>query len=189
MPVPGFGILGGQRVLLLPAHYVQPAPGGFVGGAASADETLRQLNAEIAFAVTGRRGTTRWILPEEMGAALERAPALDVRLYALSADPVRRANAGRLNRDKRVKDPLYGEVRKLAALLDARYAVFPVELSYEPARADAAGEGRAALWTVLLDARTGEVLWSGTVRGEPGPLGSGVTMARLAEAFARQLVP
>ena len=184
-PVPGFGMLGGQRVLVLPVHYAQPVAGGWVGGA-SAGESLRRLNAEIAFALGERKGTTQWVLPEEIAAALARQPAVDVHVYGLSADPVRRASLGRA---ERVKDPLYGEIRRLAALFDTRYAVFPVELWYEPARAGYGGEGRAALWTLLLDARTGFVLWSGLVRGEPGAATSERALVHVAEAFARQLVP
>lgn len=186
MPVPGFGILGGQRVLLLPVHYVQPVAGGWLGAAGSAEESLRQANAEIAFAVGERRGTTQWIFPEEIARVLGRQPALQVHVYALSADPIRRENAGRL---EWVKDPLYGEVRAIAALFDARYAVFPVELGYEEPRSREETEGHGALWTVLFDARTGIVLWSGTVRGEAGPAASGATVARVAQALARQLVP
>lgn len=185
MPVPGFGMLGGQRVLLLPVHYVQPAAGGWVGGASSADDALRHVNAEIAFALGERKGTTQWILPAEIARGVARQPAMGVHVYALSADPIRRAALGRADR---VRDPLYGEVRRLAALFDARYAVFPVELGYEPPP-ESGGEGRAGLWTVLLDVRTGFVLWSGTVRGEPGPAASEVTVARAAQALARQLVP
>lgn len=186
MPVPGFGILGGQRVLVLPVHYVQPVDGGWVGGAASADQALRHANAEIAFALGERRSTTTWVVAEEIAAAVQRQPAMGVHIYGLSADPVRRSALGRADR---VGDPLYGEIRRLAALMDARYAVFPVELWYESAPAGHGGEGHAALWTLLLDARTGFVLWSGMVRGSPGPAGSEATVARTAEALARQVTP
>ena len=186
MPVPGFGILGGQRVLVLPVHYVQPVDGGWVGGAASADRALRQANAEIAFALGERQSTTQWIVAEQIAAAVERQPAMAVHIYGLSADPVRRSALGRADR---VKDPLYGEIRRLAALMDARYVVFPVELWYEPAAPGYGGEGHAALWTLLLDARTGFVLWSGMVRGSAGPASSQVTLARAAEALARQVTP
>lgn len=186
MPVPGFGILGGQRVLVLPVHYVQPVDDGWVGGAASADQALRRANAEIAFALGERRSTTQWIVAEEIAAAVQRQPAMGVHIYGLSADPVRRSALGRADR---VRDPLYGEIRRLAALMDARYVVFPVELWYEPAREEQGGDGHAALWTLLLDARTGFVLWSGMVRGSAGPAGSEATVARAAEALARQVTP
>lgn len=186
MPAPGFGVLGGQRVLVLPVHYVQPVDEGWVGGAASADQALRQANAEIAFALREQKSTTQWVVAGEIAAAVERQPAMGVHIYGLSADPVRRSALGRADR---VRDPLYGEIRRLAALMDARYAVFPVELWYEPGPTGYGAEGRAALWTVLLDVRTGFVLWSGMVRGSPGPAGSEATVARAAEALARQVTP
>lgn len=186
MPVPGFGILSGQRVLVLPVHYVQPVESRWVGGAASADEALRRANAEIAFALGERTTKTEWITAEEIAAAVERQPAMGVNIYGLSADAVRRTALGRADR---IRDPLYGEIRRLAALFDARYAVFPVELWYEPAPAGYGGEGRAALWTVLLDTRTGFVLWSGMVRGAPGPASSDLSVVRVAEALARQVTP
>lgn len=187
-PVPALALaaLGGQRVLVLPVHYVAAVPGGWLGGSASAEEARRGINAEIAFALGERGGTTQWALPGEIETALGREPGLGLRAYPLSADPIRRANARRL---ERVGDPLYGEVRKIAALLDARYVLFPVELLYDAARSKEEAEGHAALWTVLFDARTGLVMWSGTVRGDPGPPGSGATVARAAQALARRFVP
>lgn len=187
-PVPALPLaaLGGQRVLVLPVHYVQGVAGGWLGGAASSDEARRGINAEIAFALGEREGTTQWVLPAEIEKALGREPGLGLRAYPLSSDPIRRANAGRL---ERVGDPLYGEVRKIAALLDARYVLFPVELLYETPRSKDEVNGHAALWTVLFDARTGLVMWSGTVRGDPGPAGSGATVARAAQALARRFAP
>jgi hypothetical protein len=186
MPVPGFGILSGQRVLVLPVHYVQPVEGGWVGGASSADEALHRANAEIAFALGERSTKTEWVVAGQIAAAVERQPAVGVNIYGLSADPARRATLGRADR---VRDPLYGEIRRVAALFDARYAVFPVELWYEPAPAGYGGDGHAALWTVLLDTRTGFVLWSGMVRGAAGPARSDLSVVRVAEALARQITP
>jgi hypothetical protein len=182
-PAAGFGLLGGQRVLLLPVHYAPSVAGRPVGGAASASEATRRADAEIAFALAERGGTTIWIGPDSIAAATARQPGIGVQVYALSADPLRRARIGRADR---IGDPLHGEIRRLAALHDARYVVFPVELVYD---ADREGRGRVGLWTVLLDARTGFILWAQTLYAEPGPPDAAAAFAAVAAALARRLVP
>ncbi len=182
-PAGGFAALRGRTVLLLPLQYVARVPGGWVGGAASSTEAARQADKEIAFALEEQGGRVRWITADELVAAVKRRPWIQVDPRALSADEIRR-KGGDL-RD--VKDPLYGELRVLGALFDARYAVWPLEIVYQ---AGDSGPGRLLLRAFLLDLRRGNVLWYGTVAEESGgaPSAPG-SLASLAQRFAVLVSP
>jgi len=181
MPVPGFGVLSGQMVLVLPVQYVRPVPGGWVGGAANAEAAARQADLEIAFALGEQGGRATWVTPDQQIEALRRRPSIRVNPYAFSADELRQ----KADKLKHVRDPLYGEIRLLAALFDSRYAVWPLELVYAPEEEG----GRLAIRTFLLDTRAGIVLWSGLVRGDDQPPASPGALAAAAQAFAFQVSP
>jgi len=183
-PAPGFGMLSGQRVLVLPVQYVTRTAAGWIGGAANAEQAARQADSEITFALGEEGGRAYWVTPAEQVEVLRRRPSIEVNPYMLSADEARR-EGGDL---KDVRDPLYGEIRMLAALFDTRFAVWPLEVYYEPGEEGAAG--RVAIRTFLLDARSGDVLWYGQVEGvaseDPSSPGA---LAAAAQAFAMQVSP
>ncbi len=186
MPAPGFGALSGQTVLVLPVQYARQVPGGWIGGAVNAQEAARAADGEITFALAELGGRATWVTPDQQMDALARQPSLEVFPYLLSVDEVRREGKGL----RHVRDPLYGEVRVLAALFDARYAVLPLEISYESNPPDQGGGGQLAVLTVILDARSGTVVWYGTVRGDGAqPPASAGALASLAQVFARQISP
>lgn len=183
-PAPaGFGKLGGQTVLVLPVQYVVPAAGGYAGGASNPEAAARLADSEIAFALSERAGRATWVLPQQQIEALKRRPWMQVNPLALSADEAR-SEGGKL-RD--IRDPLYGEIRMIAALFDARMAVWPLEVFYE--KGNEGRGGRLAIRTVLLDARAGVVLWQGLVRGDDQPPTSRGALATAAQAFAIQVSP
>jgi hypothetical protein len=183
MPTPGFGVLSGQTVLVLPVQYVQRMSGGWVGGAANAQDAARSADTEIAFALHEVSGRATWVTPEQQLDELSRRPSIDVFPYLLSADEARQ-QGGSL---RHVRDPLYGEIRMLAALFDARYAVWPMEFFYEQ---DREGGGHLAIRTFVLDARSGVVMWYGVVRGDgTQPPASPGALAAAAQTFARQVSP
>ncbi len=155
--------LAGARVMLLPVK--APAPG--------------QLDAELAFWLTDRAPDADWLLPAELQAAADRAPAWRLRLDGL-ARPVVDVGGG----DRRVRDPLYGALRQLGAVVDANVAVVPLSVAEST---DSAGV-QLALATAVVDIRGGRVLWLHTVRGERNP-DRGAAVASVAETLARFLVP
>jgi hypothetical protein len=155
--------LAGARVMLLPARAQAP----------------EQLDSELAFWLVDATPETEWVLPAELQAAVDRAPAWRLRLDALP-----RAVVDVGGGDRRVRDPLYGALRKLGAVVDADLAVIPLsaaELS------DSTGV-QLALAAALVDIRGGRVLWLETVRGERNPE-RGAAVASVAETLARLLVP
>ncbi|UCC83598.1 MAG: hypothetical protein JSW46_01310 [Gemmatimonadota bacterium] len=184
VPTPGFGVLSGQTVLVLPVQYVQRVPGGWLGGAANAQDAARSADTEITFALHEVSGRANWVTPDQQMDELSRRPSVDVVPYLLSAGEARQ-QGGRL---RHVRDPLYGEIRMLAALFDARYAVFPMEFFYEQGRE---GEGgHLAIRTFVLDARAGTVIWYGIVRGDgTQPPASPGALAAAAQKFAVQVSP
>lgn len=156
--------LDGQRVMLLPVRLVDPAP----------------LNAELAFWLGDRSPATDWILPDELQRAVDRAPAWRVRLDALP-----RAIAGLRTSSPHLEDPAYGELRRLAALVDATLALMPVSTR----QVVDGGAPALELTVALVDVRGGQVLWLQTVRGDDASgEGRGLSTAA-AEALARVMFP
>lgn len=157
--------LTGQTVMVLP---VQPG-----GGA-----PLAELDAEIAFWLGERAPRVRWVFPAELDRILARSPALDIRLRELAVGSFGRAAV------KRIGDPLYGDLRRLGAIVNARYAILPVA-----AGTVAAGTGtRVELAAAVVDTFDGAVLWFGVVGGDVAPAGPEAT-AGAARALARALFP
>lgn len=183
-PPAGFGMLSGQRVLVLPVQYVSRTSGGWIGGAATAQAAARQADSEIAFALREQGGRAQWITPNQQVEALQRRPSIQVDPHMLSADEARR-EGGRL---KEVRDPLYGEIRLVAALFDTRLVLWPMEVYQAPG--EEGGPGRVAIRTFLLDARSGEVLWYGEIASEAAhEPATPAALAAAAQVFAVQMSP
>lgn len=162
-PPPPAPDLSGLRVMVLPVR--APAPG--------------QIDAELAYWLTEGSPTTEWLFPDELQAAVDRAPAWRLRLDGLRRTVV---DAGR--GDRRVVDPLYGALRQLGAVVDADYAVVPVTTAVL-----AAGGGTAVgITAAIVDIRGGRVLWLHTLTGDPAP-DVAAAAASAAGKLARLLAP
>jgi len=173
-PTPQPPALGGHAVLVLP---VQPAP--WVTAPADAVLLPRAADAEIAFWLQDRGARVRWVFPPELERFIDRSPGLDIRLRALAVERFRSAEV------KRIGDPLYGDLRRLAGLADARFALVPVAGAFVPAE----GGGVAAeIAAALIDTFDGSVRWFGVVRGSPGARDDPARLASVAQALARALV-
>lgn len=172
--------LSSMPILMLP---VQP---GAVPSSLPRSETplrldgVNQLDAEISYWLRERAGRVRWVLPETLARTLARTPAMDIKLHALDVASFRRAQV------RRIGDPLFGDLRRLAAIHDARFAVVPVAAEFRPVSET---EGRIEVALALIDTSFGDVVWFGVVAGEPGPAESpavaGSAAQRVAALFAR----
>lgn len=192
----------GSVAVVLPVQSSLPLPGGaWPGDAASQQEALGAMDAELAFALAERRAARDWALPPDLRRRVERNPMIKV-------DPDRVAFQGLIARPDRrdqVYEPLHGELRALAALFGTRFVILPLRLRMAPERdapqGDEAGSEatgttscaggqpprRPELLLALIDIRRSAVLWHGTVQGRAGCPEDGGLLADLAASVARQL--
>ena len=133
------------------------------------------LDAEIAYWLPQLAGAVKWILPATIQRVVARSPMLAVDMNNLAVTAFHRAQV------KRIGDPLFGDLRKLAAVLDARIAVIPVAAEYI---GPTAAETRVQIATAVIDALDGTVIWFGVLQGAPGLQGE-AAIASAAQTFAR----
>jgi hypothetical protein len=164
--------LTGASVMVLPA---QAAPGSNTLPDA---EPVPGLDREIAFWLAESAPRVEWVFPPALERALERSPSLGIRLNALAVASFHRAEV------EIIGDPLFGDLRALGALVDARYALLPVAAEFALA-AEGGGSGRVEMRVALIDTRGGRVLWFGALAGEAGMAGTPSTAATAAQALAR----
>lgn len=177
--------MGGRSVMLMPLQNVIP----FVAVPATADTTREvssvpedvraKVESELAFWLPGNSPRVQWVLPEAIERAVQRSPAIEVRVRDLTVRDFLRARLDRIG------DPLFGELRRVAVLMDARYALLPVGSVWVP---EQGGGGRIHVALALIDTMGGTVLWSGVAAGTAGALTDPAVAASAAEAVAR-LIP
>ncbi|MGH7480760.1 MAG: hypothetical protein ACRELV_01280, partial [Longimicrobiales bacterium] len=167
-PAPPAPALAGRDVMLLPAQggQVAPVPAG--------------LDAELRFWLDQQGPTVRWVFPDRLRSVLASSPALDIDIDALVVSSFQRAEV------RRIGDPLFGDLRRLGALVGARYALVPVMAAYVPGEAGEAG--RVEIATALIDTIGGNVLWYGVVAGQRGAAGAPEVTASAARAVAEALL-
>lgn len=162
-PPPAAPDLRGVRVMLLPVQVPGPAA----------------LDAELAFWLGDRSPSTDWVLPAELQAAADRAPAWRLRLNTIQR-LTRNVGGGQ----RVILDPLYGALRQLGAMVDSDYAVVPMATTE---RSDSLGL-EVAVAMAVVDIRGGRVLWLHTIRSGGNPDRESA-VASVAEQVARILVP
>ncbi|MGQ0561567.1 MAG: hypothetical protein ACT443_06805 [Gemmatimonadota bacterium] len=134
------------------------------------------LDAEIAYWLQQGAQRARWLLPETIDRTLARSPALNLDPRALAVGSFQRAQV------RRIGDPLFGDLARLAAVLNANVALIPVAAEFVGADAATAVLNIA---TAVIDPTDGDVIWFGVITGvEPGA-GNHAAVATAAQAFAR----
>ena len=86
----------------------------------------------------------------------------------------------------RLMDPMFGYLRRLAALTGGRLALIPVEVRHRASTPER--PGAVEVVAALVDAETGRVAWFGVVEGEASEGGSPRALASAADALARLLL-
>lgn len=154
--------LMGYRVMLVPAQAGEP----------------EALESELVFWLTDRAPGVEWVLPDELRDAVRRAPGSGLDLDA----PRHVVDMG--GRDRRIADPLYGDLRRLGAITDATLAVVPLASRQTTDSAGVALE----LVTAVVAVRAGRVVWMHTVVGKPASSLQDAVASAAAEV-ARILIP
>jgi hypothetical protein len=171
-PAPGQGYgappdLRGRRVVLLPVQEN-------LGVAGDPD-------AELAFTLTGVGNEIDWILDEEIQNVLARTPAIQTRTRGLPIGMFFRAEV------QRIGDPLYGDLRRLAALVDAEAIILPLRVSFEANEGVEGSTPRVRFTTALIEPRAGRVVWFGIEEGGDFPPGDPRGLASAVEELANTL--
>ena len=134
---------------------------------------LEAANAQLDTALRAGAREVTWQGLAEQRRVMRRNPAL-------RTDPDRLPTSYLIAAHEQVPEPLWTDIRMLAALTGARYAVVPVAVRI--------GGTPAALTAtyamIAVDARTGRIVWRGRMEGRP----AGTPEAALAHAAAA-LVP
>jgi len=161
----GLPMLSGQDALLLPVQRPQVPRDA--------------ADRELQFALESRAGGIGWVAPEELRRLMGRS-VMEIPIDRLPIDMFFQSEV------TRVGDPVYGMLRRAAALTDATVALIPLSVVRRPA-GPGVEAGLEAMAT-LLDLRTGRVLWLATVEADGDP-DAPVTLARLMDNLARALQP
>jgi hypothetical protein len=167
-------VLAGQTVMVFPVQrgYVPVADPTQQHFAIDASK----LDAEIAYWLP-QMGNAKWILPATIQRSITRSPTLGVDMHNLSVAVFQRAQV------KRIGDPLFGDLRKLAAVHDASIALIPVaaeNIGTTPAAA------RTQIATAVINALDGTVIWFGVIEGDDPDARGDASMAGAAQTFARK---
>ena len=170
--------MAGQHVVVLPTHYLRPDSIGWASRVTRPRETLAAVDSAIERMLTTRGFSAAWAFPPALSRSARRNAGYVADPYALAAERLRPLAR---SRDNSLHEPLATQIRGIVGMNDARYAVFPVELRFEPA---AEGTARPVLRVALLDGRTSTVRWAGDVRGAAGTQLDATMLDSLALAFA-----
>ncbi len=158
--------LAGQRVVVFPVQNAS-VPG--------------DADRELTFALSGRGGTDQWVLPGDLRRSLARSPQLDVPLDQLPVGQFLRAEV------RRVGDPLYGMIRRAAALSGSALALLPVGIAFRPATPPADG-GTVELMAAVVNVTSGVVIWLDRVEGSASSEDDPAGLARVMDALATSLL-
>jgi len=195
----------GVPVVVFPVQSATPLmDGSWPGDQLSLDKTLATIDAELKFAFGETRAGDYWVSPPDVVAQAARNPLIGV-------DPERLAYQGLLSKplpEEQLYEPLHSQLRRVAALFDARFIVVPLRLGFEPLTsaqdeaeeaADGAGEatdgtkqgaeeeemaGQAVLLVAMIDIRRSAVMWHGHIKGELASVHSPALLATLASRVA-----
>ncbi len=149
-----------EPILVLPVQYLVFADSlGWVNRAPATREYLASLDDEITFALSERGLKGRWKFADDATRAAAHNPGFVADPHALAAGELR---AGRKMADASLPEPLGSELRTLVAMTDARYVLFPVEVTMHGAN----GNGYATMHVVIIDTRLYQVAWAGDIQGE-----------------------
>lgn len=162
------GAIAGQSVAILPFTLVAAEDSlGWERKLADRRTTLNRADSLHTALLQARVPEVVWITPDALRRAARRAPGIAV-------DPDQMATAVlRIEKMTIVPDPLRGQLRTLAALASGgqeRFALAPAALIFRRTRGAPLNApstwADAELMMVLVDVRTGQVMWRTVAQGK-----------------------
>lgn len=164
--------LAGQSIPVLPVTYLVVDSAAGSGMPTDLHSRLRWADSLIGEVLQMRGPEVTWLLGDELRRIARRAPGT-------VNDPDKMGQAMlRADGLKRIPDPLFSQMRMLAALTNGRQVMVPAAVRFQTVP----GGIRAEVVLVLADARSGALLWRST------PFAIAATpSAALAAAVARIL--
>ena len=171
------GMLG-RPLLIMPAQYLGVVtPGGQMELSMMNRGLLGIMDEELADAFRKRGVRSSWTFAKEITAAAMRQGGLVQDPRELSAESLRRIQAG----DTPLMEPLGTQIRQLVALQEGRYALIPIEVDVD----NRAGRASGILRLLLVDSRTARVLW---VQSVEAPAPTNVPPADLLSGFGFRML-
>jgi hypothetical protein len=175
-----------RRLIVLPTHYLRLDDSlGWAGQITDRESYLANFDDELAFAFSDRGVKRVWVFSPAVDAMVRRNAAYAPDPHALAAQWLRFPGPKRL--PEQIPEPLASQLRTLVALQeDGQLVMLPVELRFEPADA---GQERAVLRVVVIDARRSKIIWMADVASDPAPAFGPALAASLAGHLADLLGP
>ena len=152
--------LASEPLVVLPVQTLRVTVPGWTEKVGDPRAYLSTVDDEFAFAIRERTIRGKWAFPPDLARSAKRNPTYAVDPYTIAVEnlaPVER------DREKILAEPLAGQLRAFAGLFNARYAFVPVDVRIAP---DASGGGRATMHVVVIDTRSGSLMWKGDVTGD-----------------------
>lgn len=173
------------RLMVLPTQGVRSGdPMGWSAKTGDRRAFLAGIDSVLETAVRDK-GLSSWVLPSDLARTARRNP-----FYSTNPAEIRAADAVRFlerKRDENIPEPVASQLRTLAGFHDARYALVPVEIRFEPGSTP--GTGRAILRVAVLDVRGSRLVFIGDIVGSDAPDFSPTAGAALARRFTDLVVP
>lgn len=171
--------LAGEQVIVLPTRFLRNPDSAWSGTLDDRRKLLASVDSALQAAVRERGAAPRWTWSDELTRLARRNAAYVPNPHDVAAEPLRLPMRRGRNPDM-LTDPLRSQLRSLAALRDARYALVPVELRLE---SRGGGTGRAVLHLALVDTRLAQPTWMGDISMDV-PVLTPALAAGLGERFA-----
>lgn len=173
-----------EKVMVIPAQEVVALDPLAWKAKAGADKALLLRVDSTLEAGLRDRGLSAWVYAPALVRAVKRNPTYLTDPYQVrAAGPVRVALRAR---EPWVLEPLSSQLRGLAGVTDAAWALVPVDVAFVR---DASGGGRAVLSLAIIDVRGAQVRWAGSVTGDAVPDYEFSTIASAIQKAADLFVP
>lgn len=171
-------------MIVMPAQGIRADTLGWGAKVSDRRAFLASVDSALAQAVRDR-GLTAWTLPSQLAQTARRNPT-----YVANPADVRAGDAVRVlerKRDTQIPEPVASQLRTYAGFHDARHALIPVEVRFEPGSTP--GTGRAVLRIAVLDVRGSTLVFIGDIAGPEIPDFGPMVASDLARKFTDLVVP